>query len=48
MTTDDSMTSTNAFRVFPATHCSVELAARGRDEADCMRALETLCQAYDD
>jgi serine/threonine protein kinase len=42
----DSMTSTNAPRLFPATHWSVVLAARGGDEADSMRALETLCRAY--
>ena len=40
------MTSTNAPRVFPATHWSVVLAARGEDEADSARALEILCQAY--
>jgi RNA polymerase sigma-70 factor (ECF subfamily) len=42
----DSMTSTNAPRLFPATHWSVVLAARGGDEADSRRALETLCRAY--
>jgi RNA polymerase sigma-70 factor (ECF subfamily) len=40
------MTSTNAPRLFPATHWSVLLAARSGDEANSMRALETLCQAY--
>jgi hypothetical protein len=44
----DSMTTTNAPRLFPATHWSVVLAARGGDDADSMRALETLCRAYDD
>jgi RNA polymerase sigma factor (sigma-70 family) len=42
----DSMTSTNAPRLFPATHWSVVLAARGGDEADSLRALEDLCRAY--
>jgi RNA polymerase sigma factor (sigma-70 family) len=42
----DSMTSTNAPRLFPATHWSVVLAARGGDETDSMRALEALCRAY--
>ena len=42
----DSMTSTNAPRLFPATHWSVVLAARGGDDTDSMRALETLCRAY--
>ena len=40
------MTSTNAPRLFPATHWSVVVAARGGDEADSLRALEALCQAY--
>lgn len=40
------MTSTNAPRLFPATHWSVVLAARGGDDTDSMRALETLCRAY--
>ena len=39
-------TSTNAPRLFPATHWSVVLAARGGDEAESLRALETLCRAY--
>ena len=39
-------TSTNAPRLFPATHWSVVLAARAGDEADSLRALETLCRAY--
>jgi len=42
----DSMTSTNAPRLFPATHWSVVLAARGADEEDSLRALEALCRAY--
>lgn len=40
------MTSTNAPRLFPATHWSVVLAARGGDEADSLRALEMLCRSY--
>jgi hypothetical protein len=42
----NSMTSTNAPRLFPATHWSVVLAARGGDEADSLRALEMLCRSY--
>jgi len=40
------MSSTNAPRLFPATHWSVVLAARGGDEAASLRALEALCRAY--
>ena len=42
----EPVTSTNAPRLFPPTHWSVVVAARGGDEADSLRALEALCQAY--
>jgi RNA polymerase sigma-70 factor (ECF subfamily) len=42
----DSMSSTNAPKLFPATHWSVVLAARAGNDSDSLRALEALCRAY--